>query len=1002
MPPFFDVKVQEEEGQDGYHAKETVGVIAIEEGNYPGFSASRVSGVMGAFQAVELVHNKPNTAIFVAAMQTANGTDSAGLRVRHIVKDSDSISFEIKVEEEQSKDAEMNHAAETVGLLVNFGEVLGYCGDGVCAEDEIGLCEDCGSAKSGLPAINSFTQSGGDVWELGENIRVSWNSDFSSPVDYSRIVLVNATDNTYYYDFCQNTSASGNCSWTVSSILNGEGIGAGTYYLTISILGDEVYRTRNTNEFEIAEIPANEVCQFKKNVVGDEGNIDPDPIPLAVGDTLNVLGYAQAYGYVIQSFTVGGDMVPNSQNRRSADTNVTCTSPKDITARISFKELECTFSASVVGEGGTVSPSSGVLAVGEDQSITITPNESEGYSIADVKVNGDSKGPVDGVRIECNPRHSRDVTDFTVQATFVKDKCELTSTAGPHGTVDPMGNVDVPVGDFFSIAARAEQGFVIDKFLVTQIMEEGGDAETEDRATGFTSNLETLTARVRCIQGGINSYVTFKPVDSCSDTEFKDTLANLDAWSPAQINKPSFEEWVSEYEEEVRNAMTGFQCRPDNWMEPSSAVTMQNIIAGLDTNLRVNRPALLGINLYDNVEKDGYHAVIATGVEKYDDPNSDFDSYRIRIIDPNKGASVIDCESHFEPNEHYYRCFADAYSNQVTDEVIVDGLTSPGDDAINSRIRNAQAVRDDPLAWLNQHYTKFRNFSTEESRGTCKGWAEFNARASLFVKECPWNGADEPLPVPKVTVDDPIVPQPKLTVAYSHPFGRNGRLNLWSGAEAHVYNPNTRAWSYFEPEDKLAQGLYSGFSPVVGYYDSFGDNGGRITLWNSVGAARVYQPQANVWVSYKEEDKIKDGLGASFKPVVGYYLPSPNGGEVQVWDATGTVFSYNNSAKKWVDVTLSQAGLPKGFVPVKGYAFRHSDGKNGRIHLWDKNGKVFAYTTERGKWGDWTNIFPKRGLPAGKTPDVGYQDPYKNKVILVYGEDTYESSDGFTNFTKSN
>ena len=113
----FEVRLQEEDGNDGSHAVETIGYIAIEVGTKLGdlpFSAQRTSdAVTHAWHPLEfeVTYSDP---VFLAGMQTMDGGDPAGMRYRNLTPGSS----QIKVEEEQSGDAETDHTTEIVGYVV--------------------------------------------------------------------------------------------------------------------------------------------------------------------------------------------------------------------------------------------------------------------------------------------------------------------------------------------------------------------------------------------------------------------------------------------------------------------------------------------------------------------------------------------------------------------------------------------------------------------------------------------------------------------------------------------------------------------------------------------------------------------------------------------------------------------------------------------------------------------------------------------------------------------
>ncbi len=114
----FQVRLQEEEGNDGTHLIETVHYIAMEEGLFAGdavtFLASRSGNVVThAFTTVNFGRSVANP-VLLADMQTFNGNNPAALRHQALT----SSNVEMKVEEEESLDPEVNHIAEDVGFIV--------------------------------------------------------------------------------------------------------------------------------------------------------------------------------------------------------------------------------------------------------------------------------------------------------------------------------------------------------------------------------------------------------------------------------------------------------------------------------------------------------------------------------------------------------------------------------------------------------------------------------------------------------------------------------------------------------------------------------------------------------------------------------------------------------------------------------------------------------------------------------------------------------------------
>ncbi len=112
----FAVRLQEEEKTGGYHRTESIGYIAIEPGagtlNGMAFEAGQMDLDNHWSQlSFETTYSNP---VFLAAMQSFKGSNTAGLRHRNLT----STSVTVKVEEERSLDSEMYHVNEQVGYLV--------------------------------------------------------------------------------------------------------------------------------------------------------------------------------------------------------------------------------------------------------------------------------------------------------------------------------------------------------------------------------------------------------------------------------------------------------------------------------------------------------------------------------------------------------------------------------------------------------------------------------------------------------------------------------------------------------------------------------------------------------------------------------------------------------------------------------------------------------------------------------------------------------------------
>ncbi|MEL6410954.1 MAG: Hint domain-containing protein [Pseudomonadota bacterium] len=109
----FNVRLQEEENEDGVHALETVGYIAIQSG---GDANSGTADTFNNFDEVTRTYSLGDTfidAIVVAETQTINGGDTATV----VIDGQSNSDVDLFLEEEQSRDNEMGHVLETVGIV---------------------------------------------------------------------------------------------------------------------------------------------------------------------------------------------------------------------------------------------------------------------------------------------------------------------------------------------------------------------------------------------------------------------------------------------------------------------------------------------------------------------------------------------------------------------------------------------------------------------------------------------------------------------------------------------------------------------------------------------------------------------------------------------------------------------------------------------------------------------------------------------------------------------
>lgn len=142
------------------------------------------------------------------------------------------------------------------------------------------------------------------------------------------------------------------------------------------------------------------------------------------------------------------------------------------------EELVCYAISATAGPGGSISPSGMYLAEkGGSQTFTITP--ATGYHIADVLVNGASVGPVSTYTFTAI------AATQSISASFAADvkTYTISSSAGPNGTISPLGTVPVNQG--------ANQTFTITPATNYKVLDVVVDGTSVGPVTSYTLNSVT-------------------------------------------------------------------------------------------------------------------------------------------------------------------------------------------------------------------------------------------------------------------------------------------------------------------------------------------------------------------------------------------------------------------------------------------------------------------------------------------------------------------------------
>ena len=144
------------------------------------------------------------------------------------------------------------------------------------------------------------------------------------------------------------------------------------------------------------------------------------------------------------------------------------------TIAVTFEQITYTITATA-GENGTIDPEGEVTVnCGENKEFTIAPNT--GYRILSLLVDGVSQPTENNVYIFENV-----TANHTIEVTFVDENATthtITATAGEHGTINPVGAIEVLGGENKEFTITADNCYRIASVLVD------GDTVTSDLVDG--------------------------------------------------------------------------------------------------------------------------------------------------------------------------------------------------------------------------------------------------------------------------------------------------------------------------------------------------------------------------------------------------------------------------------------------------------------------------------------------------------------------------------------
>ncbi|MFI5253639.1 MAG: T9SS type A sorting domain-containing protein [Bacteroidota bacterium] len=231
---------------------------------------------------------------------------------------------------------------------------------------------------------------------------------------------------------------------------------------------------------------------------GSNGSISPTPsLSVSYGDSA-VFTFTPSTGYHVDSVYVDGVpqgtkgiRLPQSIIKHVKSYSGTTYTFYNVTTShtiyVTFAINTFTITSSA-GANGNISPTPSVdVNYGADQAFTMTPDAR--YHIDSIFVDGGYIG-------NTSPDTIKDVTtSHTIYVTFAVNVFTITSSAGPHGTISPLGPVTVIVDSNQTFTITPNYGYMTDSILVDEVSQPVAPTYT------FTTVTANHTIRAAFISG---------------------------------------------------------------------------------------------------------------------------------------------------------------------------------------------------------------------------------------------------------------------------------------------------------------------------------------------------------------------------------------------------------------------------------------------------------------------------------------------------------------------
>ena len=289
-----------------------------------------------------------------------------------------------------------------------------------------------------------------DTYAVPQTADVTLAWDANDPVPDGYNIYQRAEGGAY--DYSQPVWTGSATSGTVYNLA-----GETTYYFVVRAFEGSL-QSADSEEVSYTT-PAAETTNYTITAAADaNGSVTPSGAVTVTDGGSQAFSITADSGYHIADVTVDGV----SQGAIAAYTFSQVTADHTLSASFAV-DAPVTYSITAsAGTGGSVSPSGSISVVpGADQTFTISANS--GYHVANVTVDGTSKGAISSYTF------NNVAANHTIFATFAVDApttYSISASAGTGGSISPAGSISVVQGAGQAFAIAADAGYHVANVIV--------------------------------------------------------------------------------------------------------------------------------------------------------------------------------------------------------------------------------------------------------------------------------------------------------------------------------------------------------------------------------------------------------------------------------------------------------------------------------------------------------------------------------------------------------